>query len=71
MGNVIKYGDQNTEIEYFINGFIIIPIRFQNNFSTPLHVAASYGFLDIAKMLVFRGAETDSRDIDQVTPMHR
>jgi len=38
--------------------------------STPLHLAATYGFLEIAKLLILNGAEVDSRDLEQRTPMH-
>ena len=46
-------------------------IFFQNNLSSPLHVAATYGYLDIARVLVYHGADINSRDLEQATPIHR
>lgn len=43
----------------------------KKNMSTPLHLAATYGFLDIAKLLVANKAEIESRDLEQRTPMHK
>jgi len=42
----------------------------KKNLSTPLHLAATYGFLEITKVLVLSGAQVDSRDLEQRTPMH-
>jgi len=43
----------------------------KNNLLTPLHLAATCGFLGIAKLLVMNGAEVDSRDLEERTPMHK
>ena len=37
---------------------------------TPLHWAASYNSLDVARLLIDRGAEVDARDEDGRTPLH-
>jgi len=44
---------------------------FQNNLTTPLHMAASNGYLDTAKLLIFRGANVNRKDMEQMTPIHK
>jgi ankyrin repeat protein len=37
---------------------------------TPLHAAAWKDFLDVARLLIEKGAEVDARDEDGGTPLH-
>jgi len=49
----------------------VVRVFLQNNMSTPLHVAAACGYLDIARVLVYHGADLNSRNFEQSTPIHR
>ena len=42
-----------------------------NNGGTPLHLAAQEGHVDLARMLLDKGAEVDARDAKGETPLHR
>ena len=43
----------------------------KNDFGvTPLHIAASRGFIDIVLLLINKGVAVDSTDVDGVTPLH-
>ena len=53
-----------------LNIYFVVVLCLKNNLTTPLHLAATYGFLEIAKVLVLNGAEVDSRNLEQRTPMH-
>ena len=44
---------------------------FQEDFSTPIHLACSHGNLDITKLLVEHGAKIESEDGDGLTPLLR
>ena len=38
---------------------------------TPLYVAATFGYVDIARRLIFAGANLLSKDESAQTPLHR
>ena len=44
--------------------------RKSNRGRTALHEAAEYGFVDIARLLLYRGADENSQDNDGFTPLH-
>lgn len=44
-----------------LNGDFLFPFFFVKNGLTPLHIAAHYGHVDIAELLLKRGADTDAR----------
>ena len=41
----------------------------RSNKETPLHLAAKHGHLEIAKLLVKKGAAVDTRDLTLSTPL--
>ena len=64
----------------FQNMATIVTILLQNGadpnvkdsiLSTPLHIAALYGFLEMVKMLVAKNAEINANDIFGYTPLHQ
>ena len=44
---------------------------FQLNLQTPLHLSATYGYLDITKLLLLNMADVNIQDADNMTPVHR
>ena len=44
---------------------------FQDDFSTPIHLACSHGDLEITKLLVQQGAKIESEDGNGLTPLLR
>jgi len=55
----------------YVCTYTVIHALLQNTLSTPLHVASTYGFLDIARVLVYHGADINSKNMEQATPIHR
>ena len=43
----------------------------RNNYSTPLHLAATAGDVQIVELLLDHNARIDALDINQSTPLHK
>lgn len=43
---------------------------YNNEYNTPLHLAAALGYLDIAKYLLKKGADVNARNRKKQTPLH-
>ena len=52
---------KQTSAKSSLNGDFLFPFVFVKNGLTPLHIAAHYGHVDIAELLLKRGADTDAR----------
>ncbi|KAJ3311283.1 hypothetical protein HDU76_003163 [Blyttiomyces sp. JEL0837] len=52
------------------NGYNVNDVTEDDERNTPLHVAARYGSLTVAKLLVDHGAEIQSCNIGGMTPLH-
>ena len=53
-------------------GFQSIPIqaKTKNHGETPLHIAVQKGKLEVAKILIDRGAQIEARNNIEITPLH-
>lgn len=67
----VKRGDVERVREILVRQPDLVKARTEDGGSTPLHIAAASGQLEVAKELLARGADVAARDsFDRATPLH-
>lgn len=62
--------NQITVVEDYINSGKYTPDSKDPNGYTPIHAAASYGHIDLLKLLISKGGDINIQDNDGDTPLH-
>lgn len=66
--DIVEVGDIEALQELIRNGANVMERGHEN--WTPLHLAASEGYFEIAELLLKQGADSSARDNDDWTPLH-
>ncbi|MDD5218439.1 MAG: ankyrin repeat domain-containing protein [Candidatus Omnitrophica bacterium] len=66
----LAYSNAHPEIEYLISQGADVNYQDSKDGKSALHIAANWGYVDTAKVLLVHGADVNQKDKDGWTPLH-